>query len=379
MDIELSQVPSPCFVLEERLLKQNLQLLREVKEKAGVEIILALKGFAMWSTFPLVRQYLPGATASSLHEAKLINEEMGTKAHLYAPAYLDEEFPELMRLSSHITFNSVAQYERFKDRIAAFPEKISCGLRINPEYSEVEVEMYNPCAVGSRLGMTATELGETLPEGIEGLHFHNLCESGSYALENTLKSVEAKFAPLLKKVKWVNMGGGHLITSKGYNVGHLVQILRDFKSRYDVHVILEPGAAIAWQTGVLVSTVLDVVESGGIRTAILDVSFAAHMPDTLEMPYKPKILSATDPVPGNPAYRLGGLTCLAGDFMGDYSFAAPLQPGDKLVFLDMIHYTMVKTTTFNGVNLPSIGIQKEDNTFQLIKKFGYEEYKSRLS
>lgn len=384
----LNSIPSPCFVLEEAKLRRNLELINHVQLSAGVQIILALKGFSMYSAFPLVRQYLGGATASSLNEIKLVNEYMGVPAHTYIPAYRDDEFDEVLRRSSHLTFNSWSQWERFKGRVAAYNEKqktengptVSCGIRVNPQYSEVATEMYNPCVPGSRLGVTRDKLPDELPEGLEGIHFHTLCENDSYTLERTLEALESRFGNLLHQAKWVNMGGGHLMTREGYNTDHLIGLLKAFREKYNVAVTLEPGSAIAWQTGVLVSTVLDVVDSQGIDVAVLDTSFAAHMPDTLEMPYKPRILdSYHEPVAGKPTYRLGGMTCLAGDFMGDYSFDQPLEVGDKLVFDDMIHYTMVKTTTFNGVGLPAIGIWKEDGRFELVKTYGYESFKDRLS
>lgn len=379
MSVNFNSIPSPCYVLEERLLKQNLTLLQQVQQASGAHIILALKGFAMYSVFPLVKQYLSGATASSLNEARLIAEEMGCKAHVYAPAYTDEEFAELLSYSSHLTFNSLNQWERFKDRALAANPAVSCGLRINPQYSEVATDMYNPCIAGSRLGITANQLPHTLPKGIEGLHFHTLCENDSYTLQRTLQAVEEKFGRWLHQIKWLNMGGGHLITRKDYNPQHLIELIQNIRQKYGVEVILEPGSAIAWQTGYLRSKVLDIIDSQGIMVAILDVSFAAHMPDCLEMPYKPRILGATDAVAGKPTYRMGGMTCLAGDFMGDYSFDQPLQIGDTIVFDDMIHYTMVKTTTFNGVNLPAIGIWQENDTFKLIRTFGYQSYKDKLS
>ena len=383
--MNIEQIPSPCFVLDEVLLRRNLALLNRIQEEAGCQIILALKGFSMYSVFPIVNEYLSGATASSLNEVKLINDFMHTRAHTYSPAYLDTEFDEILAKSSHITFNSLSQWERFKGRVAAFnaqhpTQRVSCGLRINPQYSEVTTDMYNPCIPGSRLGITRDQLPDQLPEGIEGLHFHTLCENGAETLECTLMAVEERFGDLLHQAKWLNMGGGHLITREGYEDYLLVKLIHNIKAKYDLHVILEPGSAIAWRTGVLVSTVLDLLNSQGIQVAVLDVSFSAHMPDTLEMPYKPAIVGAySEPQPGKPTYRLGGMTCLAGDFMGDYSFDAPLQIGDRIVFEDMIHYTMVKTTTFNGVNLPSIGMWTKDNTFKLIRSFGYESFKDRLS
>ncbi|MFA6923120.1 MAG: carboxynorspermidine decarboxylase [Bacteroidales bacterium] len=380
MNIDLKQIPSPCYVIEERLLRKNLELINKVQKEAGVKIILALKGFAMFSTFGIVKQYLETCTASSFNEAKLCNEEMKSKAHLYSPVYLENEFDELLKLCSHITFNSLSQWEKFKSKVFLVPQKISCGLRINPEYSEVKTDLYNPCIAGSRLGIRAENLGNKLPGGIDGLHFHSLCENNSYTLENTLKSVEEKFGQLLKQVKWLNMGGGHLMTHKEYNVQHLIDLLKNFKNKYpNLEIILEPGGAVGWQTGYLVATVQDIIDSKGIKVAMLDVSFSAHTPDCLEMPYKPMIHGATDITEGKPTYRMGGITCLAGDYLGDYSFARPLKTGDKIIFDDMIHYTMVKTTTFNGVAHPSIGIWTDDSKFKLVRKFGYEDYKNRLS
>lgn len=385
MSIDFTTLPSPCFVLEERLLRQNLQLIKGVMDEAGCQIILALKGFSMFSAFPIVREYLPGATASSLNEIKLINEYLGHPSHTYIPAYKDNEFDEVLERSSHITFNSLSQWNRFKDKVSAYniahPEaSVSCGIRVNPQYSEVDTDMYNPCVPGSRLGVTRDHFGETLPEGIEGIHFHTLCENGSDVLERTLEALEARFGDLLHQAKWLNMGGGHLMTREGYDIPKLVQLVKRLKEKYKLDVILEPGSAIAWRTGYLTSTVLDIVNSQGIEVAILDTSFAAHMPDTLEMPYKPRILGAYhEPQAGKPTYRLGGMTCLAGDFMGDYSFDQPLEIGQMLVFDDMIHYTMVKTTTFNGVNLPSIGIFQQNGTFKLVKEYGYDSFKDRLS
>jgi carboxynorspermidine decarboxylase len=379
LSVNFNQIPSPCFVLEERLLRKNLELLHDVQERSGAKIILALKGFSMYSTFPMVKKYLSGATSSSLNEARLIHEEMQTLAHVYSPAYKHEEFDELMRYSEHITFNSLKQYETFKGKIQANDRHISCGLRINPEYAEVETDMYNPCIVGSRLGITRDALGDKLPDGIEGLHSHTMCENDSYVLERTLIHIEEKFGDLLHQVKWLNLGGGHLMTKEGYNHEHFIKQIKRLKATYDLEIIIEPGSAIGWQTGCLKSTVMDIVDAQGIDVAILDISFAAHMPDTLEMPYKPKIHNSHyEPVDGKPTYRMGGMTCLAGDQMGDYSFDEPLEIGDTVIFDDMIHYTMVKTTTFNGVGLPSIGVWKEDNTFELLKSFGYETFKDRI-
>ncbi|HLN19722.1 MAG TPA: carboxynorspermidine decarboxylase [Bacteroidales bacterium] len=377
--IDYSKVPSPCYVMDEERFRKNLSLIRNVSDDSGAEIILAFKGFAMWGVFPVFREYFSGAAASSADEAQLCYEEIGSPAHTYAPAFREAEFDKIMKFSSHITFNSINQYNKFSTILKNYSKKISAGLRINPEFSEISQGLYNPCSPGSRLGVTAADLKDGLPEGIEGLHFHVLFESDSYALEKVLKVVEEKFGHLLPAIKWVNMGGGHLMTRKNYDTSHLINILKEFRKKWGVHVILEPGSAFAWETGELVSTVEDVVENSCIRTAILDVSFTAHMPDCLEMPYKPAIIGAYDPMPGKPVYRLGGNSCLSGDFMGDWSFDNELVPGDRVIFLDMIHYTMVKTTTFNGVHHPSIGIWTCDGKFRLIKEFGYYDYKSRLS
>jgi len=377
--VDFSKIPSPAYVLEERLLRKNLELIRSVQERSGAAIIVALKGFSMYKMFPMVKEYLSGATASSLNEARLIVEEMDCPAHTYCPAYKEEEFNEMMEYSSHLTFNSLSQYELYKDRVLHHREKISMGLRINPEYAEVETDMYNPAIRGSRLGITRNLLGDTLPEGIEGLHSHTLCENDSYVLERTLVHIEEKFGSLLHQAKWLNLGGGHLMTRAGYDHEHLIRLIQRLRSKYDIEVILEPGSAIAWETGFLRSKVLDIVDSLGVKVAILDTSFAAHMPDTLEMPYKPKVWGAEpEAVPGKHVYRLGGMTCLAGDYMSEYSFDAPLKVGDTVVFNDMIHYTMVKTTTFNGVGLPAIGIIRENGEFKLLKSFGYETFKDRI-
>ena len=378
--INYDKIPSPAYVLDEARLRRNLELIQRVQQEAGVQVILALKGFSMWRVFPLVKQYLAGATASSLHEARLIFEEMGTPAHTYSPAYLPAEFDEVMGYSSHITFNSLAQYERYRGQLAQYSAPISAGLRVNPEFSVVETDLYNPSAPGSRLGEVVENLGDHLPAGIEGLHIHTLCESSAEDLENLIASVENRFGAFLPQLRWINFGGGHLMTRQGYDVAHLIEVLKAFRARHpQLEVILEPGSAIAWETGELVTTVLDIINSRGIKTAILDVSFTAHMPDTLEMPYRPKVLGATDPVAGKPTYRLGGSSCLAGDFMSEYSFDQELKVGDRLVLWDMIHYTMVKTTTFNGVRHPDICIWHEDDTLEAVKKFQYEDFRNRLS
>lgn len=376
----LQQVPSPCYVLDETLLRRNLSLIRSVKERAGVEIILAFKAFALWKAFPVVREYISLSTASSIYEARLAWEEMGCLAHTYSPAYTDDSFDDILRYSSHITFNSLRQYDHFSARVAASRRPVSCGLRVNPEFSDVATDLYNPCAPGSRLGITADQLPERLPDGIEGLHFHTLCESSSYDLERTLAVVEQRFAPWLRQVRWLNMGGGHLMTRKDYDIEHLIALLRAFRERHpNLQVIMEPGSAFAWQTGVLVTTVVDIVENHGIRTAILDASFACHMPDCLEMPYKPAIRGAYEPTQGMPTYRMGGNSCLSGDFVGDWSFDHELQVGERIVFEDMIHYTLVKTTMFNGIPHPSVACVHSDGQVELWKRFFYEDYKNRMA
>jgi carboxynorspermidine decarboxylase len=378
MTIDLTNVPSPCFLLEEKLLHNNLKILKRVQDESGAKIILALKGFAMYSTFDLVRQYLPGTTASSLHEARLGYEEFGGEVHVYSPAYIPAHFEEIMQYATHITFNSLGQWERFRPTIIAAAKKISCAIRINPEYSEVTTDLYNPCVVGSRLGVTSNYFGDKLPEGIEGLHSHNLCESSAEALEKTLENIENKFGHLLHQAKWLNLGGGHAITRKNYNLDLLIKLIKGIREKYNVEVILEPGSAVGWETGVLTATVLDIVENAGIKSAMLDVSFSAHMPDCLEMPYKPRIVGAKEPNPSLPTYKMGGSTCLAGDFVGDYSFEKPLSVNDVLIFEDMIHYTMVKTTTFNGVPLPYFAIRKENGELKIVRKPDYQDYKSKL-
>ena len=379
MSIDYNKIPSPCYVIDEERFRKNLSIIKHVSIESGAEIILAFKGFAMWGVFPILREYISGAAASSADEARLCFEEIGSPAHTYSPVYKMSEFNSIMKYSSHITFNSVYQFKKYSSELQHYSKKISAGLRINPEFSEVSHGLYNPCSPGSRLGIIAEDLKDGLPEGIEGLHFHVLFESDSYALVKVLQVVETKFGKYFPQLKWINMGGGHLITRRDYEPEHLISILKKFGERTGLHVILEPGSAFAWETGELVATVEDIVENQGIKTAILDVSFTAHMPDCLEMPYKPKIIGATDPVPGKPTYRIGGNSCLSGDVMGDWSFEKELLPGDRIIFLDMIHYTMVKTTTFNGVHHPSIGIWTKDGKFRLIKEFGYEDYKNRLS
>lgn len=372
-------IASPAYVLEEDLLRRNLALIASVTDRTGVEIILAFKAYALWRTFPIITEYVPHSTASSVWEARLAFEEMGAPAHTFSPAYTREEFPEILRYSSHVTFNSLSQYRLLAPMVKNVG--VSLGLRINPEYSAVETALYNPCAPGSRFGVSASELGDTLPEGIEGLHFHTLCESTSYELEKTLAIIEDRFAAVLKQARWLNMGGGHLMTRKDYDVEHLVRLLKDFSGRQPhLHLIMEPGSAFGWQTGFLKSTVVDIVEHQGIATAIVDVSFTCHMPDCLEMPYKPVIRGAhQEPVQGLSTYRIGGCSCLSGDFIGDWSFDKPLQVGDELIFEDMLHYTTVKTTMFNGVRHPDIVLLRTDGKKEMLRSFDYEDYKNRMN
>ena len=376
--IDFNQFPSPCYIMEEELLRRNLKLIKSVKDKAGVEIILAFKSFAMWRSFPIFREYIDHSTASSVYEARLALEEFGSKAHTYSPAYTEEDFPEIMRCSSHITFNSLTQYERFYQQAAQ--EGISCGIRVNPEYSEVETELYNPCAPGTRFGITSDLLPDVLPEGIEGFHCHAHCESSSYELEQTLVHLEKRFSHWFKYLKWLNLGGGHLMTRKDYDVEHLIGLLKGLKERYPhLQIILEPGSAFTWQTGVLTANVVDVVESKGIKTAILNVSFTCHMPDCLEMPYQPTVRGAELGEEGPYVYRLGGNSCLSGDYMGYWSFDHELKIGERIVFEDMIHYTTVKTNMFNGIHHPAIALWTKEGKAEIYKQFSYEDYRDRMS
>lgn len=378
--IDFLKLPSPCYVLDETLLDHNLEVIDRVRRESGAEIIVALKACAMWSIFPELAAHSDGATASSAAEARLVLEEFGSPAHTYAPTYTDHNIDEILRCSSHITFNSLTQYERFGQR--ALINGLSCGLRINPEYSPVETDLYNPCVAGSRLGVTTEQLAAHggLPEGIEGLHFHVLCESRPEHLRLALEAVERHFGPYLDRVKWLNMGGGHLMTHADYDCDALIALLKEFHVRHPhLRLILEPGSAFTWRTGYLVSTVEDIVVNGGVRTAMLDVSFACHMPDCLEMPYKPAIVGAHEPAAGEKRWRMGGTSCLAGDYYGDWAFDHELKVGERIVFEDMIHYTMVKTTMFNGVEHPSIVIVRRDGRVEVIRQFGYEDFKSRMS
>jgi len=372
-------IPTPCYVVNTGLIKRNLAILQTVQQRTGAKIILALKGFAMFSLFPLIREYLYGTTASSLNEARLGHEEFGGETHVYAVAYRDEEFAELLRLAHHITFNSFSQWRRFKAQALAAQAPVRFGIRINPRYSEVDVDLYNPCRPGSRFGMTRDHFAGADLEGLSGLHFHTLCEQNADVLERTLTVVEQQFGDLFERLEWLNMGGGHHISRPDYDVDRLCRTIERFRARLDLDIYLEPGEAIALNTGYLVTSVLDIFRSE-VDVAILDTSATAHMPDVLEMPYRPDIAGAGQPGEQAHTYRLGGLTCLAGDVIGDYSFPAPLAVGQKLVFTDMAHYTMVKNTTFNGINLPAIAIYDPDrDDLNIVKTFGYEAYRSRLS
>jgi carboxynorspermidine decarboxylase len=376
MSILATDIPSPCYVCEEEKLEENLKLMQHVQEASGAKIILALKGFSMWSTFPLVGKYLHGCTASSVWEAKLARFEMDKEVHAYSPAYKQQDIDELLPLINHISFNSLSQWRRYKQQ--TLEAGIETGLRINPEHREAGTELYDPSAPGSRLGVKASDLAGIDLSGISGFHIHNLCECDSFATERTIKAVEEKFAHWLPQMTWINLGGGHLMTSEGYDVDHLVSVLKAFKQRWGIEVILEPGSAVAWQTGTLISEVVDIVHNDG-DIAILDISATAHMPDVLEMPYRPEVRGAALPHEKAINYKLTGNSCLAGDVIDTYSFDHALKVGDRVIFEDMIHYTMVKTTFFNGVEHPAIGLLKKDGRFELIRQFSYEDFRSRLS
>lgn len=372
-------IPNPCYVLEEDKLRANLSLIKSVSERANCEIILAFKAFALWKSFPIFREYIGHTTASSLYEARLAKEEFGSLAHTYSPAYTDEEIDDIVSCSSHLTFNSLSQYERFHNSC----KEVSVGIRVNPEYSEIETDLYNPCAPGSRFGILADELPEALPEDIEGFHIHCHCESGSDVFARTLLHIEEKFSKWFGQIKWINFGGGHLMTRKDYDIELLVNTINDFHTRYPhLKVILEPGSAFGWQTGPLHSRVVDIVENKGIKTAILNVSFTCHMPDCLEMPYWPKVRGAETIEgtygEGENVYRLGGNSCLSGDWMESWQFDHPLQIGEEIIFEDMCHYTTVKTCMFNGINHPSIGMLHSDGNFELFRKYNYEDYRDRM-
>lgn len=374
------------YVLEEEKLRKNLSLIANVANKAQVEIILAFKAYALWKTFPIFREYIKATTASSLFEAKLGFEEFQAPTHTFSPAYTDDEIDEITRCSSHISFNSLSQYARLADRVKSVKPSISIGLRVNPEYSEVGTDLYNPCAAGTRFGVTADKLPQELPPYIEGFHCHCHCESGSDVFERTLKHIEDKFSAWFSQLKWINFGGGHLMTRNDYDVEKLITLLQKFHHRYPhLHIILEPGSAFAWQTGPLVSQVIDVVEDKGIKTAILNVSFTCHMPDCLEMPYMPMVRNAqvidgaeTRTDTHKHRYRLGGNSCLSGDFMGDWLFNHELQIGENIIFEDMLHYTTVKTNMFNGITHPSIALLKTNDELEILREYTYEDYKNRM-
>lgn len=375
-----AELTRPAYVMEERLLRRNLSLIKEVSRKADVEIILAFKAFALWKTFPIFREYITSTTASSLYEATLAFKEFGSPAHTFSPAYNDYEIDDIARMSSHLTFNSLTQYERYAERALGVNGDLKIGVRVNPEYSEVGTDLYNPCAPGTRFGVLASDLPEQLPAHITGFHCHCHCESGSDVFERTLKHIEEKFSPWFDQIQWINFGGGHLMTRKDYDIDRLVRIMKEFHARYPhLHVILEPGSAFAWQTGPLVSQVVDVVENKGIKTAILNVSFTCHMPDCLEMPYHPAVRGAEQVDEGTEgAYRLGGCSCLSGDFMGMWRFDHELKVGENVIFEDMIHYTTVKTNMFNGITHPSLMLLKEDNELVNLRTFNYEDYRNRM-
>lgn len=378
MNIDLNTLPSPCYVVDEGLLIKNLELMKSIVDRTGCKILLAQKGFSMFSVYPLIGKYLNGVTSSSVHEARLGYEEMGKEVHTYAPAFSETEFDEILTYSDHIVFNSFQQYNQFKEKIKSNPKQIEIGLRINPEYSEIEVDMYNPCFSHSRFGVTLENFEADQLEGVDGLHFHTMCEQNSDTLERTVQVVDDKFGEYIKNMKWINFGGGHHITRSDYDIETLIRSILFMKNKYGVQVYLEPGEAVALNTGYLVATVLDTLHNG-MPIAILDTSAACHMPDVLEMPYRPEIIGAGMPNEKAYTYRFGGPTCLAGDVIGDYSFDEPLNPGDKLVFCDMGHYSMVKNNTFNGVNLPSIVLNTVSDGSKVIKQFGYDDFRSRLS
>ena len=378
-DIDIDKLPSPCYIVDERLLRKNLEVLDYVQKESGANIILATKAFSMFSTFPLIGKYLKGVTSSSLFEARLGYEEMGKQVHIFSPAYREDEFEDIMKYSDHIIFNSFNQWKLYKDRVKNYKDKkIQCGIRINPEYSEIETDIYNPCFENSRMGVTLKNFEENDLDGIDGLHFHTMCEQNSDTLARTIKVVDEKFGKYIKNMKWLNFGGGHHITRDDYDLKTLIESVLYMKNKYNVEIYLEPGEAVALNSGFLVSTVLDITNNG-MDIAILDTSAACHMPDVLEMPYRPNIIGSGKPYEYEYTYRFGGPTCLAGDIIGDYSFKEPLQIGDKLIFCDMAIYSMVKNNTFNGINLPSIVKYSEENGVEIIKEFGYEDFKGRLS
>ena len=375
----INQLPTPFYIIYEDRIRRNLDLIADVAARADVEIIMAFKANALWRTFDIVREYGFGCTASSINELRLGREYLTDNIHAYSPAYTDDTIDEYAHNCTHITFNSLSQWERYGARLRG--TGVSAGLRVNPHCSVIDTDIYNPALPGSRFGVSASEIGNSLPEGIEGLHFHALCESTSYDLAKVLEAFEYQFGHLLPQAKWVNMGGGHLMTRQGYDTGHLIELLKSFRRRYPhLRVILEPGSAFMWRTGDLISSVVDVVSHAGVNTAIVDVSFACHMPDTLEMPYRPTVSESVSEQPGHTiAYRLGGNSCLSGDFVGDWHFTKPLCPGMRLTFEDMNHYTNVKTTMFNGIQHPDIVLCDRDGQCHYLRRYTYEDYKSRMS
>ena len=374
----LNELPSPCYVVDEKLLRQNLSLLQSIEQRTGCRILLAQKAFSMYSLYPLIGQYLSGTTASSLHEARLGFEEMGGETHIFSAAYRDDEMADILAFCDHIVFNSFSQWQHFRPQIQASGKKISAGLRLNPACSTQDHAIYDPCSPGSRLGVTRDNFQPDSLEGLEGLHFHTLCEQNADALLVTLKAVEEQFGPYLHQMKWLNFGGGHHITRSDYDVASLIEAIDHMQTTYNVQVYLEPGEAVALNTGFLVCTVLDIVHNG-LDIAILDTSAECHMPDVIEMPYRPHIIGSAEPGVFSYTYRLGGPTCLAGDIIGDYSFEGPLAIGDRLIFTDMAHYSMVKNNTFNGINLPSIVRYNDQEGVVVVKQFGYDDFKGRLS
>lgn len=379
MNIDLEKLPTPCYLVEEELLRKNLEILKSVRERTGCKILLAQKCFSMFSVYPLLSEYLDGTTASGLFEARLGREEFKGEVHVFSPAYKNNDFIQLLDLCDHIVFNSFSQWEKYKGLVKENKRRVSCGLRINPEYSEQEHGIYDPCAEGSRLGVTRESFKPELLDGLDGLHFHTLCEQDSDALEHTLTAVEEKFGEFLGGMKWLNFGGGHHITRPDYDIERLIRCIDRIQQKYGVQVYLEPGEAVALNAGWLVSEVMDFVHNGGITNAIMDTSAACHMPDVIEMPYRPNIIGAGEPEDYKYRYRLGGPTCLAGDIIGDYSFPEPLKIGSRLVFCDMAIYSMVKNNTFNGMPLPAILLRKEDGSIKTVREFSYEDFKNRLS
>lgn len=383
--MKITDLPTPFYIVYEDRLRYNLELINRVKREAGVNIIMAFKANALWRTFPIIKEYCQASTASSLNEMELALDCLGNEVHSYCPAYTPLTIKKYLKGSSHITFNSLNQWERFKDDVNqhnSIPgnRHVSPGVRVNPQCSVIETDIYNPALPGSRFGVTADIIGDKLPEGIEGLHFHALCESTSYDLAKVLEAFESQFGKFLPQVKWVNMGGGHLMTREGYDVEHLISLLKSFKNRYPwLEVILEPGSAFTWRTGDLITSVVDVVENQSVKTAIIDASFACHMPDCLEMPYQPAISESVELNPELPTYRLGGNSCLSGDYIGDWSFSQPLKIGDRLTLEDMNHYTTVKTNMFNGIQHPDIVLCHSDGECEYLRRYTYQDYKSRMS